>query len=138
MMGADFFSYLENSPDTKTELLNMCRKRFFKKAVKKYALEHNRGFSNEDLIKAFELADSDKNGKLELEEVRKLMHAMDPTMSEEDIVDLMKYIDVGEEGKLTFRVSDEIVDIINCFIKGTTFCLTCSFNAGLQAIIPIF
>jgi Ca2+-binding EF-hand superfamily protein len=105
MMGADFFSYLETSPDTKAALLNMCRKRFFKKAVKKYALEHNRGFSNADLIKAFELADTDKNGNLELDEVRKLMHAMDPSMPEEDIVELMKYINVGEEGKLSFRVS---------------------------------
>lgn len=103
MMGADFFSYLETSPDTKAALLNMCRKRFFKKAVKKYALEHNRGFSNADLIKAFELADTDKNGNLELDEVRKLMHAMDPSMPEEDIVELMKYINVGEEGKLSFR-----------------------------------
>lgn len=104
MMGADFLAYLETSPETKTTLLNMCRKRFFKKAIKKFALEHNSGFSNDDLIKAFESADTDKNGMLELPEVRKIMHAMDPTIPEEDIVELMNFINVGENGKLSFKV----------------------------------
>lgn len=126
MMGSDFFSYLETSPDTKAALLNMCRKRLFKKAVKKYASEHGRGFSNDDLIKAFELADSDKNGQLELEEVRKLMHAMDPTMPEEDILELMNYINVGEEGKLNFRVSTKIQ---------TGYILLCIFSSNFPLII---
>jgi len=104
-MGAHFLAFLETSPDTKTALLNMCRKRLFKKAVKKYSLEHNRGFTNEDLIKAFEQADSDNNGGLDFEEVKKLMHAMDPTMPESEIVELMKYIDVDDDGKLSFKVS---------------------------------
>ena len=105
MMGADFLAYLETSPETKTALLNMCRKRFFKKAVKKYALEHNSGISNDDLIKAFDMADTDKNGQLELNEVRNIMHRMDPTIPEDDIVELMNYINIGENGKLTFKVS---------------------------------
>ena len=105
MKGADFLSFLETSPETKSALLNMCRKRLFKKAVKKYALEHNRGFSNEDLIKAFELADSDKNGDLDFEEVKKIMHSMDPTIPEKDIIELMNYIDVDHDGKLSFTVS---------------------------------
>ena len=82
--------------------MNMCRKRLFKKAVKAYSLENKRGFSNEDLIKAFEGADVDKSGDLGLDEVRRLMHKMDSTIPEKDIVELLKYIDVDEDGKLSF------------------------------------
>lgn len=103
MMGKDFMDFLETSPDTKEVLLNMCRKRLFKKAVKSYSLTHKRGFSNEDLTKAFQEADLDQSGDLGLDEVRKLMHAMDPTIKEEDIVELMKFIDVDEDGKLNFE-----------------------------------
>ncbi len=102
MMGKDFFDFLETSPDTKAMLLNMCRKRLFKKAVKSYSSTHKRGFSNEDLTKAFQEADIDQSGDLGLDEVRRLMHAMDPTIKEKDIVELMKFIDVDEDGKLNF------------------------------------
>lgn len=103
MLGADFLAFLETSPETKTKLLNMCRKRLFKKAVKKYSMEQNTGFNNEDLIKAFHLIDVDKNGELDYEEVKKLMHAMDPTISDNDIHEFMKYIDVNDDGKLSFK-----------------------------------
>jgi len=103
MMGSDFTAFLESYPDTKSDLLNMCRKRLFKKAVKRYAMQHNRGFSNKDLIQAFAHADKDNNGDLDIDEVKKLMHAMDPTIHEKDIIELMRYIDVDEDGKLSFN-----------------------------------
>ena len=81
----------------------MCRKRLFKKAVKSFSLNNKRGFSNEDLTKAFQEADIDHSGDLGLDEVRKLMHAMDPTIKEKDIVELMKFIDSDEDGKLNFE-----------------------------------
>ena len=105
MTGADFLAYLESSPKTKDALLNMCRKRLFKKAVKKYSMEHNRGFTNDDLTKAFQLADADGNGILDINEIRKVMHAMDPSIPEAEIVELMKFIDVDADGSLSFRVS---------------------------------
>ena len=94
--------FLETSPETKAMLLNMCRKRLFKKAVKSYSLTHERGFSNKELTKAFQSADLDQSGDLGLDEIRKLMHTMDPTIKETDIVELMKFIDVDEDGKLNF------------------------------------
>jgi len=102
MMGSDFTTFLESNPKTKNKLLNMCRKRLFKKAVKRYAMEHKCGISNEDLVKAFELADKDKSGELDYEELRSLMHSMDPTIQEEDIMELMRYIAVDEGGNLSF------------------------------------
>ncbi len=82
----------------------MCWKRLFKKAVKRYAMEHKCGISNEDLVKAFEIADKDKSGELDYEELRSLMHSMDPANQEEDIKELMRYLDVDDNGRLSFRV----------------------------------
>jgi len=103
MMGADFLAFLDTSPETKEMLQNMCRKRLFKKAVKSYSLFKKRGLSNDDLIKAFQEADEDKDGGLSLNEIRQLMHAMDPTIPEKDIVGLLKFIDLDEDGKLSFE-----------------------------------
>ena len=103
MAAKDFMDFLETSPDTKAKLLNMCRKRLFKKAVKAHSFGNKRGVSNDDLTKAFQEADLDQSGDLGLDEVRKLMHAMDPTIEEKDIVELMKFIDVDEDGKLNFK-----------------------------------
>lgn len=103
MMGSDFLAFLETSPETKAKLLNMCRKRLFKKAVKKYSMEQTTGFNNDDLIKAFHLIDVDKNGQLDHNEVKQLMHAMDPSISDVDIAEFMKYIDVDDDGKLSFK-----------------------------------
>ncbi len=103
MVKKDFMDFVETSPEVKAMLLNMCRKRLFKKAVKAYSLTHKRGFSNEDLTKAFQEADLDQSGDLGLDEVTKLMHSMDPTIEKTDIEELMKFIDVDEDGKLSFE-----------------------------------
>lgn len=103
MMGSDFLAFLDNSPETKEMLQNMCRKRLFKRAVKAYSLFKKRGLSNEDLIQAFQEADEDKDGGLSLSEIRQLMHAMDPTIPEKDIVGLLKFIDLDEDGTLSFE-----------------------------------
>ena len=137
MTGADFLAYLESSPKTKDALLNMCRKRLFKKAVKKYSMEHNRGFTNDDLTKAFQLADADGNGILDINEIRKVMHAMDPSIPEAEIVELMKFIDVDNDGSLSFRVSfvclvfiarENEPDLIHAFIY---------IPLGLHASFPL-
>jgi hypothetical protein len=139
MKGADFLAYLETSPETKDALLNMCRKRNFKKAVKKYSMEHNRGFTNDDLTKAFQRADSDNNGNLDIDEVRILMHAMDPSIPEAEIVELMKFIDVDADGKLSFRVSSND-DILQCPNPPTCFSqyqLKLFSPSGLQTFVSL-
>lgn len=102
MKGSDFLAFLENSPETKEIIQNMCRKRLFKKAVKKHSLDSKLGLTNDDLVKAFQLMDIDKSGDLSFSEIKKLMHAMDPTIPESEIIQLLKFIDVDEDGKLSF------------------------------------
>lgn len=114
MMGSDFHEFLKNRPETKAMLENMCRKRLFKRAIKSYSLLQKRGLSNDDLTDAFDEADLNKSGHLSLDQVRKLMHAMDPTIAEKDIVGLMNFVDVDQDGKISkiefkriFRQFDE-------------------------------
>lgn len=100
LLGSDLLLFLEKNSDTKEMMQNMCRKRLFKRAIKGYLTGQKRGFTNDDLMKAFDEVDLDKSGYLSLDELRILMHAMDPTMSEDELVKLMKYIDVDEDGQL--------------------------------------
>lgn len=114
MKGEDFLAVIKSSPEMAASLRNMCRKRLFKKAVKAYSLQQNRGLSDDDIVAAFHGADEDGSGSLNLDEVRKLMHRMDPQFPMEEIHELLKFVDVDEDGQITldefkllFRQFDE-------------------------------
>lgn len=119
MKGEDFIAVVESSPEMASSLRNMCRKRLFKKAVKAYSLEKKRGLSDEDIVAAFHDADIDGTGSLNLEEMRRLMHQMDPKFPMSEIRALLKYVDVDEDGQITLeefkrlfrQFEDEKVDI---------------------------
>ena len=98
MRKEDFQAVLESSPDLAASLRNMCLKRLFKRAVKQFSLYKKRGLSDEDIIAAFHDADLDKSGTLNAEEVRALMHRMDPKFPMSEIQQLMKFVDVDEDG----------------------------------------
>lgn len=103
MKGEDFIALLESSPEMSSSLRDMCRKRFFKKAVKAYSLEKKRGLSDADIVAAFHDADIDQTGALNLEEVRRLMHRMDPKFPMSEIKALLKFVDVDEDGQITLE-----------------------------------
>lgn len=114
MKGEDFLAVIESAPELAESLRNMARKRLFKKAVKAYSLERNRGFSDEDLVAAFHDADIDGSGSLNLDELRRIMQRMDPKFPMSEIIELMKFVDVDDDGqikldefKLLFRQFDE-------------------------------
>ena len=98
MQGSDFLALLESSPESAASFRDMCRKRIFKKAVKKINLEKRRGFGMDDLVEAFREADINNSGTLDLEEVRSIMHRLDPDFPETEIVALLKFIDLDEDG----------------------------------------
>jgi Ca2+-binding EF-hand superfamily protein len=103
MKGDDFLTLLESSPEMKSSLLNMCRKRIFKKAVKQYSLANNRGYSDEDIVAAFHDADIDQTGMLNIDEVRLLMHRMDPNYPMEEIRALLDFVDIDGDGKISLK-----------------------------------
>jgi hypothetical protein len=103
MEGTDFLAAIESSPDMAASLRNMCLKRLFKKAVKSYSLSRKRSLGNEDLVIAFHEADMDKSGSLNFDEIRGLMHQMDPDFPVDEIIALLKFVDVDEDGAVSFE-----------------------------------
>jgi len=115
MQGEDFLALLKASPETLESLQDMCRKRIFKKAVKKMNVDKRRGFGEEDLVEAFKEADVDGSGQLAIDEVRRIMHRLDPNFPESEIVAIMKFLDIDEDGgcsleefKRMFRVFEDM------------------------------
>jgi hypothetical protein len=103
MRGADFLEVVESSPELASSLRDMCRKRLFKKAVKKFARDNHRSFSVAGLEQAFRDADVKRKGSLSLDELRTLFRRMDPNFPEGDIVAFLNFIDVDEDGRLDFE-----------------------------------
>mmetsp|Transcript_8130 Transcript_8130/g.18014 ORF Transcript_8130/g.18014 Transcript_8130/m.18014 type:complete len:290 (+) Transcript_8130:1038-1907(+) len=100
MSGEDFMAVIQSSPDSADSFRNMCRKRLFKRAVKQFSLETNRGLSDDDIVAAFHNADEDNSGYLSVEDVRRIMHRMDPKFPMSEIHELMKFVDVDEDGRV--------------------------------------
>lgn len=103
MLSEDFLALIESSPEMAKSLKDMARKRLFKRAVKAYSLESKRGLTNEDLERVFHEFDVDHNGSLDLDDVTRLMHRMDPNFPVEEIKALLLYVDVNEDGQITLE-----------------------------------
>ncbi|KAL7528667.1 hypothetical protein ACHAXR_002561 [Thalassiosira sp. AJA248-18] len=105
MIGADFFALLESDPAHARALSDMCRKRMFQKAVKSYLLSQNSDLGDDELVTVFHDADKDKSGSLSLSEVRDLMLRMgnNSAIPEKDLRELLKSLDLDEDGKVTLR-----------------------------------
>ena len=52
-------------------------------------------------LSSFDVLDLDKSGSLNVEEVRQLMHRMDPKFPMSEIRLLMKFVDVDEDGQVS-------------------------------------
>lgn len=57
----------------------------------------------------FESADADGSGLLNLEEVRDLIKNVDNGFPDEDIVKLMKTMDVNNDGKINFQEFERVM-----------------------------
>ena len=111
MRGSDFLDLVKNDPELVESLRDMCRKRMFKKAIKKLALGLGLGLTFHDVETAFKEADKDKSGSLSLDELRSLFRSMDPDYPDEEIVAFLKFIDLDEDGRIGF---DEFKLLFRC------------------------
>jgi len=103
MQGSDFLALMQSTPDAAASLLDMCRKRYFKKAVKKINRGKQRSFDENDLVAAFNDADTSGDGRLSLDEIRLLMKTVDSNFPETEVVALMKFLDVDETGEVSLE-----------------------------------
>jgi Ca2+-binding EF-hand superfamily protein len=101
LRGSDFLDVISSSPELAESLRDMSRKRMFKKAIKKLSMDNKRGFASNDLEAAFDQADKDRSGTLNLEELTLLFKGMDPDFPETDVIAFLKYIDLDEDGRMS-------------------------------------
>lgn len=103
MKAEDFLAVIESSPELTSSLRDMCRKRLFKKAIKQYSLGKQRGLTDKDIVATFHEADIDGTGFLNLDEVRRIMHKMDPRFPMDDIHALLRFVDVDGDGRISLE-----------------------------------
>lgn len=100
MAGDDFLSALESSPEHADTLRDMCRIRAFQMAVEQFSLDKMKRMTDTDLVAAFEAADRDNSGSLDLDEVTVLIHSIDPAFPKKEIKGLLNYVDTNEDGTI--------------------------------------
>eukprot|EP00581_Thalassiosira_minuscula_P011566 CAMPEP_0183713244 /NCGR_PEP_ID=MMETSP0737-20130205/8139_1 /TAXON_ID=385413 /ORGANISM="Thalassiosira miniscula, Strain CCMP1093" /LENGTH=908 /DNA_ID=CAMNT_0025941997 /DNA_START=158 /DNA_END=2884 /DNA_ORIENTATION=+ len=103
MKGEDFQALLESDPSSARAFNDICRQRMFRKAVKSYLLSQNSALGDDSRV--FRDADKDKSGTLNLSEVRDLMLHMgnNSAIPEKDILELLKSLDLDEDGQVSLN-----------------------------------
>lgn len=101
MKARDFYEIYNSSSSLKTSLRELCLRREFQKAlVKKTKKEFP---SVNDLREVFDAADTARAGVLNEAEVSALLKSFDPSLSEDEIKEVVQSLDLDETGTITFE-----------------------------------
>jgi CRP-like cAMP-binding protein len=106
----DFYALLESHPNLRQTLQDICLRREFQKALcvsKKMAFPQN----VQDLRAAYDSVTSKSTGGLELEDLRQMLHDLDPTYSEQDVRDLLRALDLDNSGNVTWEEFKRLFDM---------------------------
>jgi serine/threonine protein kinase len=102
MAGRDFRKLVDASPDMKASLRDLCVRRDFKKAV---VFRLKKEFPYDNPREAFDAVRTE-NGRddgLDAEAVGLLMRDMNPGCSDDEILELIRILDMNGSGKVTFE-----------------------------------
>ena len=100
MKSRDFYHLYNSSSSLRTSLRELCLRREFQKAlVKKTGKEFP---SIHDLRGVFDAADADSSGLLSADEVSQLLRSFDPSLSEEEMDEVVQSLDLDESGLISF------------------------------------
>lgn len=102
LQGKDFYKLLETHPSLKESVRDMAMRREFMKAV---CVKTKKAFPKnmKDLRAAFDAADVNNSGKLELMNLRKIIKTLDSNYSEKDIRDILDSLDLNKSGDITWK-----------------------------------
>jgi CRP-like cAMP-binding protein len=101
MKARDFYEIYNSSSSVRSSLRELCYRREFQKSlVKKTQKEFP---SVADLREAFDATDTKHTGTLTIEAVGELLRSFDPSLSEEEIQDVAKSLDLNNSGFVTFE-----------------------------------
>ena len=110
MKGADFMSLVDNSPfvEFKLTLQDLSRRKEFRRALN---LNGARNKSGSTLKELFDAADVDKDGKLSFSEVKNVLQKFDETFPEEDIIALVRTMDLKGSGFISWEEFERVVGL---------------------------
>jgi serine/threonine protein kinase len=97
LRGRDFYTLLDSHPSMKATIRDICLRREFQKAM---CFMTKKAFpkKEEELRAAFEAVDRDKDGVIQLNEIRSMIKNFDPTYTENDIKDIVRTLDLTHSG----------------------------------------
>ena len=107
MRARDFYTFLDSAEHVKESIHDICLRREFMKALV-YRTRKAFPTDSEGLKWAFKQVDLGNKGKIVLDDVRVLVKEMDPTLTDSDLEDLWKAMDVSEAGFITFDSFERI------------------------------
>jgi CRP-like cAMP-binding protein len=98
----DFYELLGSHPKMKAAIRDTCLRREFQKAL---CVKTKKPFpkTESELRVAFEAVDRNKDGVIELPEIRSMILNLDPTYTEEDIKDILLSLDLTISGTVTWK-----------------------------------
>lgn len=99
LSGLQFRKLLESSTSVKDSIKELYLRREFKKAI---VLRMRRSFPYDDPEEAFAAADEKRVGRLDRENVSKLMREMNPNYTNQDIDDVIHSLNLTGSGSVTF------------------------------------
>jgi len=103
MKKKDFERVVEQSPWwVKKSLRDISLRREFQKAI---VMKTNQAFPAMDevaLRQVFDTADVNNSGKLELDNVREMLHAFDKSFTDEDVKEILGALDLDDSGDIAF------------------------------------
>jgi serine/threonine protein kinase len=102
LMGPDFRRLMDIAPDIKVSLRELCLRRDFKKAV---VLRLNKEFPYQNPREAFDAVKTDSkrdDAYLSIDEVGKLMRGLNPDYSDEEVLEIIRTVDLKDSGVVDF------------------------------------
>lgn len=107
MRARDFYTFLDSADHVKESIHDICLRREFMKALV-YRTRKPFPTDPRGLKWAFGQVDTGRKGKIVYDDVKVMLQEMDPTLTENDVSDIFKALDVSEAGFITFDVFETI------------------------------
>lgn len=110
--GCDFDSLLQARPTLATNLRDICYKREIRKAIC-LALKRDFPQTESELREVFTLLSSTQTKAIELTTIRRLLHGLDPTYTEQCVQDFLQALDLSESGNIQWDEFKRLFDFEN-------------------------
>lgn len=101
MLATDFFKLLESHPSVKDSLRDICLRREFMKALV-FATKKAFPTRDQDLRPAFDAADFNRSGRLDLSDIAQMVKQMDGTYTDENVKEILDSLDLDQTGAVSF------------------------------------